>query len=181
MKRWVTWVDAVTAVRIPLAALFPLLRDERWQLGAVAAAAASDFFDGLLARRVGSSRVGAVLDPVADKLFAAVTFLAVARWGMLHPIEVLAVLGRDILAVLGFLGTALLRRPVALPARAGGKAVTVGQFLTLVAAIAGSPLVRSLAWATAAVGLYAIWDYGRVASHARASARGEGKGEGGVT
>src|SRR5690348_18023113 len=40
-------------------------------------------------------------------------------------------------------------RPVALPARAGGKAVTVGQILTLVAFVVESPLVRPLAWATA--------------------------------
>jgi len=42
--------------------------------------------------------------------------------------------------------------------------VTVLQLLTLVAFIAESPLVRPLAWATAAVGLYAIWDYGRAAT-----------------
>jgi hypothetical protein len=57
---------------------------------------------------------------------------------------------------------------MALPARAGGKAVTVGQILTLAASIAESPLVRPLAWATAAVGLYAIWDYGRAAARSRA-------------
>jgi hypothetical protein len=59
-----------------------------------------------------------------------------------------------------------LRRPVALPARAGGKIVTALQLLTLVAFIARSPLVRRVAWATAAVGLYAIWDYGRAAARA---------------
>ena len=100
-------------------------------------------------------------------------FLTVAGRGLLHPIEILGVLTRDLVAVLGFLGTWALQRPVALPARAGGKAVTVGQVLTLVAAIAGSPLVRPLAWATAAIGLYAIWDYGRAAAHARAPTLGE--------
>jgi hypothetical protein len=58
---------------------------------------------------------------------------------------------------------------MALPARAGGKAVTVLQLLTLVACVVNSAQVRPLAWATTAVGLYAIWDYGRAA--ARASAR----------
>jgi len=44
-----------------------------------------------------------------------------------------------------------------------------------VAFIARSPLVRPLAWATAAVGLYAIWDYGRAAARARATpTRGKG-------
>ena len=168
MKPLVTPADVLTALRVPLAAVFPFLRQPAWQLGAVALAAASDFFDGILARRYGGSRAGAVLDPVADKLFMAVAFLTVARRGALHPLEILGVLGRDVLAVLGFAGNWLLRRPIALPARAGGKAVTVGQLLTLVASIAESPLVRPLAWATAAVGLYAIWDYGRAVARVRA-------------
>jgi len=167
VKPWVTPADALTLLRVPLAALFPFLHGVEWRLGAVALAAASDFFDGILARRFGASRLGAVLDPVADKLFMAAAFLTVARWGSLHPLEILGVLGRDVIAVLSFAGSAVLRRPVALPARAGGKAVTVGQLLTLVAAIATSPLVRPLAWATAAVGLYAIWDYGRAAARLR--------------
>jgi uncharacterized membrane protein YccF (DUF307 family) len=74
------------------------------------------------------------------------------------------VLLRDVLAGLGFLATLLLRRPVALPARAGGKAVTIAQLLTLIAAIAESVHARQLAWATAAIAVYALWDYGRTAA-----------------
>jgi len=70
------------------------------------------------------------------------------------------VLLRDILAVLAFLATWLLHRPVALPARAGGKAVTIMQLLTLVAAIADWTYTRNLAWATAAIAVYAIWTTG---------------------
>ena len=168
MKPWGTWADVVTALRLPLAALFPFAPGPLWQLVIVGVAAATDFVDGILARRFGGSRVGAVLDPVADKAFAATAFLTVASRGLLEWYEVLGVLLRDILAVLGFLGTWLLRRPVALPARAGGKAVTVAQILTLVACIAGSPLGRRLAWATAAIAVYATWDYGRAAARAAA-------------
>ncbi len=151
MKPWGTWADVVTALRLPLAVLFPFVHRP-----------------GMLARRVGSSRAGAVLDPVADKVFAAAAFLTVASRGVLTWYELIGVLLRDILAVLGFLGTWLLRRPVALPARAGGKAVTVAQILTLVAYTAGSPLVRPLAWATAAIAVYATWDYGRAAARVAA-------------
>ena len=168
MKPWGTWADVVTALRLPLAALFPFAHRPAWQLAIVGLAAATDFVDGMLARRFGSSRAGAVLDPVADKAFAAAAFLTVASRGWLAWYELVGVLLRDILAVLGFLGTWLLRRPVALPARAGGKAVTVAQMLTLVAFIAGSPLVRPLAWATAAIAVYATWDYGRAAARAAA-------------
>jgi len=167
VKPWVTRADLLTALRLPLAAAFPFVHQPAWQLALVGAAAASDFFDGMLARRFGGSRAGAVLDPTADKV--------VARAGLLHPLEIIGVVARDIVAALGYVGAWLWRRPTALPARAGGKAVTVLQLLTLVAFIARSPLVRPLAWATAAVGLYAIWDYGRAAARARATpTRGKG-------
>src|SRR6266699_2186987 len=124
-----------------------------WQLAIVATAAASDVADGFLARRSGSSRAGAVLDPVADKFFMAVTFVTVARRGMLVWYELIGV----------------LLRPVAVPARAGGKAVTIAQLLTLVAAITDWTYTRHLAWATAAIAVYAIWDYGRTAARKTAS------------
>jgi len=113
--------DALTALRFPLAALFPLVRSPAWQLAIVAVAAASDVADGFLARRYGSSRAGAVLDPIADKAFMAVAFGTVAWRGLLEWYELVGVLLRDLLAILGFVATWLLRRPVALPARAGGK------------------------------------------------------------
>jgi len=169
VKPWGTWADVVTALRLPLAALFPFAHGPVAQLAIVGVVAASDFVDGMLARRIGASRAGAVLDPIADKVFAAVAFLTVASRGILTWYEVLGVLLRDILAVLGFFGIWLLRRPVALPARAGGKAVTVAQIVTLVAYGAGSPLVRPLAWATAAIAVYAIWDYGRAAARLAAT------------
>lgn len=168
VKPWVTGADVVTALRLPLAALFPFVRQPAWQLVIVAVAAASDFLDGMLARRYGGSRVGAVLDPIVDKIFMAAAFVTVANRGWLAWYELLGVLLRDLLAVLGFVGTWVLRRPVALPARAGGKAVTLAQWLTLVAAIADSPLVRPLAWATAAIAVYALWDYGRAAARVAA-------------
>ena len=172
MKPRFAVADALTALRFPLAVLFPLVHAPAWQLSIVAVAAASDVADGILARRFGSSRAGEVLDPVADKFFMAVAFVTIARRGLLSWYELLGVLLRDILAVLGFLATWLLRRPVALPARAGGKAVTIVQLLTLVAAIADWTYTRHLAWATAAIAVYAIWDYGRTAARrARRAAR----------
>jgi CDP-diacylglycerol--glycerol-3-phosphate 3-phosphatidyltransferase/cardiolipin synthase len=161
VKPWFTPADALTSLRLPLAVAFPLVSSVPVRLAIIGVAAASDFFDGVLARRFGGSRAGAVLDPVADKVFMASAFLTLWRSGLLVGWEIAGVLVRDIVAVLGALTVWLLRRPVALPARAGGKAVTVLQVLTLVAFVAESPLVRPLAWATAAISVYALWDYGR--------------------
>jgi CDP-diacylglycerol--glycerol-3-phosphate 3-phosphatidyltransferase/cardiolipin synthase len=169
VKRWISAVDALTALRVPLAIAFPFVHRPATQLAVVVVVAASDVLDGMLARRVGSSRMGAVLDPVADKVFMTSAFVTIGARGVLSPLEVLGVLSRDILAVVGFLGTWLLRRPAALPARTAGKAVTVAQMVTLCAAIILSPLVRPLAWATTAAGLYAALDYGRAVGRQRAS------------
>ncbi len=155
--------DLLTAFRIPLAAAFLVMDSMGGRLTVVLLVAASDFVDGIWARRIGGSRLGAVLDPVCDKIFIVAAFVVVFRSGTLALLELLGVLLRDILAVLAFLGTWMLRRPTTLPARAGGKAVTVCQLLTLVAFVAQSDLVRPLAWATAAISVYAVADYGRAA------------------
>src|SRR4029077_14054845 len=109
VKPWVTPADLVTALRLPLAAAFPFVERPAWQLAIVGAAAASDFFDGMLARRFGGSRTGAMLDPIADKSFMAVAFLTVARSGSLYPLEIAGVLARDIVAALGYVGAWLWR------------------------------------------------------------------------
>jgi phosphatidylglycerophosphate synthase len=85
------------------------------------------------------------------------------------------VLLRDIVATVAFAATIFSHRPRAIPARAGGKAVTVAQVLTLVAFLTGSSLLQPMAWATTAIAIYAIWDYYRVAP---AAERGVGGTEG---
>jgi CDP-diacylglycerol---glycerol-3-phosphate 3-phosphatidyltransferase len=162
VSRGWTVADLLSGLRIPFAIAFPFVGTPT-RLGLLAAAAATDLLDGPLARRYGSSRFGTLIDPVADKLFAASAFGVVAVSRRLELYEIAAVLLRDIIAAVAFAATIVSRRPRAIPARAGGKAVTVGQMLTLVAFLLESPLLRPMAWATAAMGLYAIWDYYRVA------------------
>lgn len=160
--RW-TSADWLTLFRLPLAVAFPLVESLGWRLGILAAAAGSDLLDGWIARRVGSSRFGVFLDPVADKLFMASAFGVVLFSGALTWYEIVGVLLRDLVAAGAFLVVTVRGHAASIPARAGGKAVTVGQCLTLVAFLFGSALLRPLAWATGAVALYAIWDYQRVA------------------
>jgi phosphatidylglycerophosphate synthase len=163
-RRWWSPADGFTVVRIPLAIAFVVVTDMQWRLGILIAAGLSDFADGFVARRVGGSRLGSFLDPVADKFFMACAFAVVLLANALTPLEILGVLARDLAAAIAFVVTLVVRRPAAIPARLGGKAVTIGQLLTLFAFVMDSPLLRPVAWATAAVALYAIWDYVRVAS-----------------
>jgi cardiolipin synthase (CMP-forming) len=163
----VTVADVLTVSRLPMALAFVLVPSSAARLAILAAAAATDLLDGFIARRIGSSRFGAFLDPVADKLFMVSAFGIVVLSGRLAPFEVLAVLLRDVVATIAFAATLVSGRPAAIPARVGGKAVTVGQILTLVAFLLDSPYLRPLAWATGAVGLYAIWDYQQVSGTRR--------------
>jgi cardiolipin synthase (CMP-forming) len=162
-----TAADLITLLRIPLAAAFVLLESNEWRLGIVIAAALSDFLDGPVARRFGSSRFGAVLDPVADKLFMAGAVGVVAFSGRLEIYEIVGVLLRDIVATVAFVATLVSHRPRAIPARSSGKAVTFAQMLTLVAFLLDSPFLRPIAWATTAIAIIAIWDYYRVAPRAQ--------------
>jgi phosphatidylglycerophosphate synthase len=163
LGRALTAANLVSLGRLPLAAAFVVFDQVGVRVGVLAAAAGSDLLDGWLARRLGPSRLGALLDPVTDKAFMLTAFAVLVLSGALTPVEVSGVLMRDILAPLGYLASVALRRPFTVPARAGGKAVTAGQSLTLFAWLMGSSYLEPLAWATSAIALYAIADYGRLA------------------
>jgi CDP-diacylglycerol---glycerol-3-phosphate 3-phosphatidyltransferase len=163
----VSFADLLTLARLPLAAAFLVFPEPLARLVILAVAAATDLLDGALARRFGSSRFGAFIDPVADKLFMLAAFLVVAFSGELTWYEIAAVLLRDLVATIAFVVTYFSGRAMAIPARLGGKAVTVAQVLTLIAFLTDSPLLRPLAWATGAVALYAIWDYNAAAPGAK--------------
>jgi phosphatidylglycerophosphate synthase len=143
-----------------LAAAFVTFENQGARLAILAVTAVTDLLDGIWARHLGGSRLGAILDPICDKVFMAAGFWVVLKSGLLHPLEIVGTLLRDIVSVAGYLLVTLLRRPTTLPARAGGKAVTVCQLLTLTAFVLRPDLVRPLAWATVAISLYAIADYG---------------------
>ncbi len=151
--------DVCSALRIPLAVAFVLLPGTPARLAILGLAAVSDLLDGFLARRLGPSRLGVFVDPVADRLFMACGFGVVAFSGLLHWWEVGGVLLRDIAASLAFFITAGLGRASSIPARLGGKAVTLAQLLTLFAYLVAPAYLRPMAWATSGIGLYAIWDY----------------------
>jgi phosphatidylglycerophosphate synthase len=153
--------DVLTAVRFPLALVFVVVDRVEVRLVALLLAAVTDLGDGWVARRFGASRIGSVLDPIADKLFMVAAFGVVIASGQLAWYEGLAVLLRDIIASVAVVITVVQRRPTAIPARIGGKAVTLLQLLTLLAFLGDLERLGQLAWATGAVALYALWDYNR--------------------
>lgn len=163
----VTVADVLTLSRIPLAVAFVAVESHAARLVILLVAAASDLLDGFIARRIGGSRFGAFIDPVADKLFMLAAFVVVALSGRLAWYEIAGVLIRDIVASVAFVITLVSGRAMSIPARVGGKAVTFAQLLTVGAFLLDSPLLRPFCWATAGIGVYAIWDYVHAAPRAQ--------------
>ncbi|MGH9021299.1 MAG: CDP-alcohol phosphatidyltransferase family protein [Acidimicrobiales bacterium] len=83
---WRTWANLVTAVRLAFIPVFVwLLFDTGHRAVAawlLATLGATDWVDGFLARRLGQvSKLGKVLDPVADRLLVITGLIAVAAAG----------------------------------------------------------------------------------------------------
>ncbi len=81
-----------------------LLLDERYSLALLifTIAGISDGVDGFLAKRYGwTSRLGAIMDPLADKLLLGTTFIALAWLGDLPVWLVAAIIIRDTVIVSG--------------------------------------------------------------------------------
>src|SRR5918998_2229056 len=64
-------------------------------------AAATDFLDGRLARRAAPTRLGRILDPVADRLMLSSVAVVLAVRGLLPAWAVAILVGRDLLTLIG--------------------------------------------------------------------------------
>src|SRR5215216_4673002 len=64
-------------------------------------AAMTDFLDGRLARRAGPTRLGQILDPVADRLMLSSVAVVLALRGLLPAWAVAILVGRDLLTLIG--------------------------------------------------------------------------------
>jgi len=128
----------------------------------------TDVVDGFLARRYqASSRLGAYLDPIADKVLLSGTFLVLALTGAMETWLAVVVLGRDvlILAAAGVLYLATGRRNF--PPSPWGKLSTFVQILFLcfqigyLSGIAVAPAVTALKWLTVVLVVVSLSDYAR--------------------
>lgn len=159
--------NGISAMRILLApaALVSIHRDGQGlgplSLALLLTAGLSDLLDGLAARRLGqTSRLGRVLDPVADKVFVGALCAGLALWRH-FPVWLLVLqLARDAAIVVS--GAFLLRsRSLVLSPSRTGKAATWAMGLTILAhALSlGGPLPAALAAAAAALLLWSAGGY----------------------
>jgi cardiolipin synthase len=127
--------NVICFVRILL--VFPIMwflvqSDYQNALLLIVIAGFSDGVDGFLARRFGwTSRIGGLLDPLADKLLFVAVFAALS-WNGLVPIWLFAVvIGRDIVIVSGAFAYEFLIGPVEPNPSRVGKLNTVVALLYL--------------------------------------------------
>lgn len=105
--RVLTLPNALTLLRllaIPVVLLLLLAERDVAAVGVFVLAAITDFLDGVIARRWGgTSYLGAVLDPVADRLMLSSVAVVLALRGILPFWAVAILVGRDVLALVGSL------------------------------------------------------------------------------
>src|SRR6195952_1813522 len=96
--------NILSSSRVVLAAAFVVFRGADARLGLVAVAGATDFLDGYIARRgKWTSRWGALIDPIADRVFALVAVSAFLFDGALTTAGYFVMISRDIMTAIGFL------------------------------------------------------------------------------
>lgn len=103
LRIW-TIPNQITFLRLGFIPLFIILvYYERydWALGVLIVAGLTDGVDGLLARRLNQkSPLGAILDPIADKLLLSSSFFILALKGKIHWWLTILVLSRDLLLLI---------------------------------------------------------------------------------
>ncbi len=153
---------ALTLVRIvlvPLLMVF-LISSERVNVLIAAvifvAASLTDWLDGLIARRTNQvTKLGTLLDPVADKLLVAAALVALVHVDRVDVWVAVVIIGREI-AVTGLRGVAL-SMGVIVPASRLGKWKTVTQYVALTLLIAERGVGGELFPLFHGAGTLALW------------------------
>ncbi|HEY5218266.1 MAG TPA: CDP-alcohol phosphatidyltransferase family protein [Gemmatimonadaceae bacterium] len=134
-------------------------------------AAVTDFLDGYIARRArATSRWGALLDPIADRVFVLTAISTFLFAGEIGTIGYFVIILRDLMTAVGFLVARVIPwlRPVQFGARPLGKLVTALQLITFMAILVRPAWVTPLLAAVFAASLWAVVDYTFALWHARA-------------
>lgn len=139
-----------------------------WAVITLAVAGLSDFVDGYIARRFDQmSKLGKLLDPLADRLFIAVTLIGMAARSLIPWWLVAAIAARELLV--GLTLPVLARRgfagyPVHLAGKAGTMALMYAFPLLLLAGVDGviGDIAYVVGWAAALWGVFLYWCAGAI-------------------
>ncbi len=158
----VTLPNTISMSRVLLALAFVLVPNAWARVVLIAVAGFTDFMDGWLARHGKTeSTAGALIDPLADRIFVFVAISTYLVEGQLTTGLYFLFLTRDIATAVGFLvaKTIPTLRPAVFRARMLGKIVTVLQLIALLAIPILPELTDILIATIAVVSAASIVDY----------------------
>lgn len=100
--RWLTIPNALSVIRLALVPVFLWLllgpKADGWALGVLVYSGVSDWADGKIARLLNqTSRLGAILDPAADRLYTLATVVAFVLRDIIPLWFALILVGRDLM------------------------------------------------------------------------------------
>src|SRR6266478_3908271 len=151
------WLTTLRIVLIPFFVTLLVYRHPRWAFVVFCLASLTDLLDGYIARSRGSqTRLGAFLDPVADKLLLTSAFVTLTYLKVIPFWIAVVVVSRDLVLSVGVLVIHVAGGTVHPAPSWLGKLSTVFQMATVLAAMMSfyfgtlQMLPRLLAWATAA-------------------------------
>lgn len=155
-------LSALRLVLAPVAAWLILLGSDFAALLVFGVAGLSDALDGFLAKRFAlTSRFGAFLDPIADKLLMLASFVSLTVVGAVPLWLAALVIGRDIAIVIGVMVARVLDMPLHVAPLMVGKVSTVVQVFYI--AFVLLVLTLNAKWPTAETGgelttaLFTVW------------------------
>ncbi|HEY8720583.1 MAG TPA: CDP-alcohol phosphatidyltransferase family protein [Pengzhenrongella sp.] len=148
---------------VPVFAVLIVQGEDVWALGVLAVSGASDWLDGVIARRFHQvSRLGQLLDPAADRLFILVTLIGLSLRDVVPLWLVIVLVSRDVLLLC--LLPLLARHgygplPVHFAGKAGTFALLYAFPLLLLAEWSGpvGTFASALGWAFAWWGVVLYW------------------------
>jgi len=112
-------------------------------------ASVTDLLDGFLARMTGQiTRLGALLDPLADKMLLLSAFGLLFYRGIVPLWILVTVLSKDVVVVSGWMIRYFLTRSSSAPPSLLGKGATLGQVIALVAVLTSHLFapIKAVAW-----------------------------------
>ncbi|HUJ12598.1 MAG TPA: CDP-diacylglycerol--glycerol-3-phosphate 3-phosphatidyltransferase [Thermoanaerobaculia bacterium] len=126
--------NSLTLFRIFLVPFLVVVLLTKWSdwvgLAIFLVAAATDFFDGYIARKTNrTTRLGALLDPIADKLLMSAAFISLVELGLARAWMVVIIIGREF-AVSGLRSIAA-QNGVTIAASPLGKTKTITQVVAI--------------------------------------------------
>jgi phosphatidylglycerophosphate synthase len=154
--------NTMSLSRVVLALAFVLVSEPWDRIALIAVAAFTDFMDGWLARHEKTeSTTGALLDPIADRIFVFVAISTYLFEGQLTTAQYFIFLTRDLATAAGFIVAKIIPtlRPAVFRARMLGKIVTVVQLITLVTIVVMPELTDALILTIGLVSAASIVDY----------------------